>query len=421
MPLTELACKNAPPPTDRPYVRLADSGGLYLEVTRSGGKYWRWKYRLADKEKRLALGVYPEVRLQQARHARDEARTLLRNGQDPGAVKKAAKLARHGLQSNLFQDVAMAWWEHWRHGKSPRHAEYTLRRLRADVFPVLGARSVATITAMDVVRMARAVQDRGAIDMAHRCLQMASQVLRHAVAHDLAPRNPAADVKPGDILKARRQENYARIEERELPELLRRIEAYQGAPYTRLAMKLMVLTFVRTSELIGARWGEFDLAAAEWRIPAERMKKKTPHIVPLARQAVEVLQALHTLSGHRALLFPGERDHEKPMSNNTILMALKRMGYAGQMTGHGFRGLASTVLHEHGHAHHAIELQLSHMERDRVAAAYNHATYLRERRVMMQWWADRLDQLRQGVGGCEKFLLLTDQAGEVIPLRQAVG
>jgi integrase len=181
-----------------------------------------------------------------------------------------------------------------------------------------------------------------------------------------------------------------------MPELLRKIEAYQGSAFTRLAMKLMALTFVRTGELIGARWAEFDLEAAEWRIPAERMKMKTPHIVPLAPQTVEVLQALQTASGDRALLFPGERDHEKPMSNNTILAALKRMGYAGRMTGHGFRGVASTILHEQGFAHHAIELQLAHQERNSVSASYNHATYLAERRALMLHWANHLDKLRKG-------------------------
>jgi integrase len=220
--------------------------------------------------------------------------------------------------------------------------------------------------------------------------------MRFAVAHGLIERNPAADVKPADALKPRAKENYARLDAKEMPELLRKIEAYQGNAYTRLAMKLMALTFVRTGELIAARWDEFDLEARQWRIPAARMKMKTPHIVPLAGQAVEVLQALHTISGGRALLFPGERDHQKPMSNNTILGALKRMGYLHRMTGHGFRGVASTILHEQGHGHHLIELQLAHQERNATVAAYNHATYLAERAAMMQKWADTLDKLRIG-------------------------
>ena len=406
MPLTDTACKKATCPDGRPSVRLADEKALYLEVTAAGGKYWRWKYRHGGKEKRLALGVYPDVSLAQAREARDDARKLLKDGTDPGQLRREAKAASAFDQANTFEAVARLWWDHWRDGKSPRHADYAIKRLEADAFPLLGSRPIASLTAKDLTRMAKAVQERGAIDLAHRVLQMAGQVMRYAVAHDLIERNPATDVKPSDTLKSRRKENYARLGEKELPELLRKIEAYQGGPYTRLAMQLMALTFVRTTELIAARWAEFDLQAAEWRIPPERMKMKTPHIVPLSPQAVEVLKVLHTLSGGRELLFPGERDHSKPMSNNTILKALERMGYKGRMTGHGFRGMASTILHEQGYAHHAIELQLAHQERNEVSAAYNHATYLKERRVMMCEWANHLDKLRRGA--------------DVVPLRVGV-
>lgn len=406
MPLTDTACKKATCPEGRSSVRLADEKALYLEVTAAGGKYWRWKYRHGGKEKRLALGVYPEVTLAQAREARDDARKALKNGTDPGQLRREAKAASAFDQANTFEAVARLWWDHWRDGKSPRHADYAIKRLEADAFPLLGSRPIASLTAKDLTRMAKAVQERGAIDLAHRVLQMAGQVMRYAVAHDLIERNPATDVKPSDTLKSRRKENYARLSEKELPELLRKIEAYQGGPYTRLAMQLMALTFVRTSELIAARWAELDLQAAEWRIPPERMKMKTPHIVPLSPQAVEVLKVLHTLSGGRELLFPGERDHAKPMSNNTILKALERMGYKGRMTGHGFRGMASTILHEQGYAHHAIELQLAHQERNEVSAAYNHALYLKERRTMMCDWANHLDKLRRGA--------------DVVPLRAGV-
>ena len=405
MPLTDTACKKAVCPPDQPRLRLADEKGLYLEATKAG-KYWRWKYRHGGKEKRLALGVYPEVSLAQAREARDDARKVRKTGTDPGQLRREAKVTNAVDQANTFEAVARLWWEHWRDGKSPRHADYAIRRLESDVFPALGAMPISTITAKHLTRMAKTVQDRGAIDLAHRVLQMAGQVMRYAVAHDLIERNPATDVKPSDTLKSRRKENYARLGEKELPELLRKIEAYQGGPYTRLAMQLMALTFVRTTELIAARWAEFDLEAAEWRIPPERMKMKTPHIVPLSPQAVEVVKVLHTLSGGRVLLFPGERDHDKPMSNNTILKALERMGYKGRMTGHGFRGVASTILHEQGYPHHAIELQLAHQERNEVSAAYNHALYLKERRAMMCDWADHLDKLRR--------------SADVIPLAQRV-
>ena len=396
MPLTKLECDRATCPTGKPYARLADGLGMYLEVTAAGGKYWRMKYRHAGKEKRLALGVYPEISLADARKRRDKARETLAAGDDPGQLKREAKLARVLMGANTFEKVARQWWDQWKGPKSQHHADYGIRRLEADVCPVLGSRPVDTITAPQLLAMAKRIESRGAVDIAKRSLQTCGQIMRFAVAHGLIERNPGADVRPSDALKPREKENYARLDAREMPELLRKIEAYAGTPYTRLAMKLMALTFVRTGELIGARWAEFDLGAAEWRIPPERMKMRTPHIVPLAPQAVEVLQALQTLSGGRALLFPGERDHERPMSNNTILAALKRMGYAGRMTGHGFRGVASTILHEQGYPHHVIELQLAHQERDQVAAAYNHATYLRERRAMMAAWADHLDRMRKG-------------------------
>jgi integrase len=270
------------------------------------------------------------------------------------------------------------------------------RRFQANVFPHIGARPVSEIQAPELVAMLKAIEARGVNDVAKRAHQTSSQVFRYAIAHGLATRNPAADIKPGDVLASRQKKNLARIDGKELPALLRHVDAYQGAAVTRLAMKLMALTFVRTSELIGARWSEFDLKAGRWDIPAERMKMKTPHIVPLSSQAVNILKTLQLVSGHGALVFPGERDHEKPMSNNTILGALKRMGYKGRMTGHGFRGIASTLLHEMGFNHAHIELQLAHQERDAVSAAYNHATYLKERAKMMQHWADYLDNCTTG-------------------------
>jgi len=399
--LTDLDCKNAVCPPGKAVTRLFDGKGLYLEVTEAGGKYWRWKYRHAGKEKRLSLGVYgkspPEVSLAQARKGCDKAREALAAGNDPGQLKREAKLSKAVNDARTFEAVARQWHEHWKGPKSPRHADYVIRRLEADVFPALGGRPLASVTAPQLLAMAKGIEARGAVDIAKRSLQTCGQIMRFAVAHGLIERNPAADVRPADALKPRKKENYARLDAKEMPELLRKIEAYQGNAYTRLAMKLMALTFVRTGELIAARWDEFDLAETrQWRIPAARMKMKTPHIVPLAPQAVEVLQALQTISGDRELLFPGERDHQKPMSNNTILGALKRMGYAGRMTGHGFRGVASTMLHEQGYAHHLIELQLAHQERNATVAAYNHATYLADRAAMMASWANTLDKLRKG-------------------------
>lgn len=396
MALTDPDCKNAKCPPGKARERLSDSGGLYLEVTPAGGKLWRWKYRFGGKEKRLAIGAYPAVTLKQARADRDAARATLASGTDPVQAKKDTKMARQVALGTTFEAVARAWYANWSAARSERHAGYVLRRLEADVFPMIGAKPIGDITAPQLLAMAKKIEARGALDLARRAWQTCGQVFEYALAHGQIERNPAKDVRPGAALKPREQGHYARVDAKELPELLRKINAYQGSTYTRMAMQLMALTFVRTGELIGARWGEFDLDAAEWRIPPERMKMKTPHIVPLATQAVDLLSCLHELRGLSDLLFPGERDHEVPMSNNTILGALKRMGYAGRMTGHGFRGVASTILHEHGFDHAHIELQLAHMERDEISAAYNFATYLQQRRKMMQWWADHLDQLRQG-------------------------
>ena len=240
------------------------------------------------------------------------------------------------------------------------------------------------------------IEARGALDIAKRALTTCNQVFRYAVAHGLAERNPAADIKPSDVLKPATKTNHARLSEKELPELLQKIEQYDGQPLTRLALQLMALTFVRTSELIGARWEEIDLIKKEWRIPAERMKMKTPHIVPLSQQAIAVLQELKNLAADDVLVFPSERRDGKSMSNNTILYALYRLGYHSRMTGHGFRGIASTILHEQGCPHEHIELQLAHAKRDQVSAAYNHALHLEPRAKMMQAWADFLDELKKG-------------------------
>ena len=410
MPLTDAACKNAKCPDGRAYQRHSDAGGLYLEATQSGAKLWRWKFRFAAKEKRLALGAYPGVSLANARKARDAARAQLAAGIDPAAARQEVKRARLTASETSFENIARLWWNTWKAERAERHAHYVIVRLEADAFPVLGQTPIADLTAPAFVRMAQAIEARGAADIARRVLQSCGQVMRYAIQQGLADRNPVADVKPGDFLKRRQQVNFARIEVSELPELLRKIEAYAGGPYTRLALKLMALTFVRTGELIGARWQEFDLAAAEWRIPAERTKSRREHLVPLSRQALEVLHTLRVVSGDPdrckgdALLFPGERDRNRPMSNNTMLKALERMGYKGRMTGHGFRGVASTALNEMGYRPDVIEAQLAHVEENRVRAAYNHARYSEERRDLMQSWADYIDAVRQ--------------SGQVVPLRK---
>ena len=394
MPLTETAIKKAKPGA-KP-VKLSDGKGLYLLVSPAGSKLWRWKYRVLGKEKVMALGIYPDVSLAQAREGMAVARKSRAAGTDPMVKRKADKVASRTAAINSFEAVARVWWAHWKPSRSEQHAGQVMRRFEANVFPHIGARPVSEIQAPELVAMLKAIEARGVNDLAKRALQTSGQVFRYAIAHGLAKRNPAIDIKPGDVLASRQKQNLARIDSKELPELLRHIDAYQGAAITRLAIRLMALTFVRTTELIGARWEEFDLDGMRWDIPAVRMKMKTPHIVPLSTQAVSALKTLHLVTGHSPRLFPGERDHEKSMSNNTILKALERMGYKGRMTGHGFRGVASTLLHEMGFDHAHIELQLAHQERDEVSAAYNHATYLKQRAKMMQDWGDYLETCTSG-------------------------
>jgi len=382
-------------PTAEAY-RLADGHGLYLWVTPAGGKLWRWKYRFDGKEKLMALGKYPEISLADARERHGAVRKLLANGVDPMAKRKDEKTSERDQTENSFQTIARLWLEHWQEGKSPRHVEYTRRRMEMDILPALGSRPVTEIEAPELVAMTKTIEQRGARDIAKRALETAGQVFRYAIAHGYARRNPVSEIRPRDILKTTPKTNYARVDAKELPALLKAIEVYKGTHQTRFAIKLMALTFVRTGELIGAHWSEFDLEAKRWDIPAERMKMRTPHIVPLSRQALEVLEALRTISGESEFLFPGDRNSSKPMSNMTILEALKRMGYKGRMTGHGFRGLASTILHEQGYTHDHIELQLAHAPRNAVSAAYNHALYLEPRARMMQQWADFLERTQRG-------------------------
>lgn len=382
---------------DKPY-KLADSGGLCLLVAPSGAKLWRWRYRFDGREKMMALGEYPLVSLAVARERHLAARKLLAAGIDPMAERKAeaeAKQketeAREREADNSFENVARKWWDWWAAGKSARHADYVLRRLQADVFPAFGHKFIGNVTAADIRKLMLAIEGRGARDVAKRAHETASQIFRYAIAHEIASRNPAADFKPKDILTESKEENFSRVDAKELPTLLLRMVSYDGDAITRLAMRLMAYTFVRTSELIECEWAEFDLGEARWDIPAERMKMGKPHIVPLARQSVDVLRALKLLTGKGRFVFPGANDKNKPMSNNTILFALYRLGYKGRMTGHGFRGLASTILHENNFVDEHIELQLAHLKRNKVAAAYNHAKYLSQRAAMMQWWADYLD------------------------------
>ena len=387
--LSDAKARNAKPKT-KPY-KISDGDGLFLVVTPSGSKYWRMKYFFAGKEKLLALGVYPDVTLSDARERRTQARKVLAAGNDPGEVKKAAKRLTIINNSNTFEAVALEWLEKRSHEWAASSTKTRRVRLEAHILPKLGARPIADITAPEVLSMARAVEDRGTVNTAHRVMQMCGQIFMYAIATGRAERNPVPDLR--GALKTAVSKHYSYLNAKELPLYLKQLEAYDGSLQTKLALRFLLLTFVRTNELRGALWTEINWDKAEWRIAAERMKMKELHIVPLSIQAISVLRQLEKITGNRLYLFPNQKNPTKFMSENTILFALYRMGYHSRATGHGFRSTASTILNENGFGADVIERQLAHGERNAVRAAYNHAQYLPERRKMMQWWADYLDEV----------------------------
>lgn len=394
MPLTNAACLNAKPES-KPY-RIADAGGLYLEVAPNGSKYWRLKYRFAGKEKRLALGVYPTVSLAVARIKRDEARQQLDAAIDPGAIKRERK-ARAMLDAQItFELIAREWWEQRKGGWSEGHAEDVLHRLATDIFPSLGKRPIAQVTPPELLTCLRRIEDRGAMELARRARQVCGQIFRYAIATGRAERDPAAPL--ADALKTFKRRHFAAIEAEELPDFLRALDRNDVRlyPLTRMAVRLLMLTFVRTTELIAARWDEFDANEQQWIIPAARMKMRRPHVVPLSRQAAELLRELRKLTGWSEWLFPNQVRPKKHMSNGTILKALEKLGYKDRMTGHGFRALAlSTIKEKLGYRHEVVDRQLAHAPRSKVDAAYDRAAFLGDRRRMMQDWADYLDGHRR--------------------------
>ena len=397
MALTNIAISKATP-TDK-LQKLSDGDGLQLHITPQGSKLWRMAYRWQGKQKTLAFGAYPLIPLAQARDMRAEAKKKLANGIDPGQEKQDIKLARRVSQANSFESVAREWHKHWSPPRNQRYAVSVLARLEADVFPEIGSKPISDIKSLDLVAMTKKTEARGASDVAKRNYQNCSAVFRYAIAHGVLTRNPAVEIRVTDFMKSYEKKNHARISKEQLPDYLTKVDAYPGGSLTRLAMKLMSLTFLRTTEFIGSKWSEVDFDNALWRIPGHRMKVKTkdPHLVPLSRQAIETLRALQVISGNRIYIFPGERDPaNKHMSNNTILAGIKRIGYKGVMTGHGYRGVATTLLREANFEKDHVERQLAHGEESKVVAAYNHAEYMGPRTLMMQWWADYLDLARSG-------------------------
>ncbi|MDE3021835.1 MAG: tyrosine-type recombinase/integrase [Pseudomonadota bacterium] len=392
--LSAIECKNATS-KGAGIRKLHDGDGLYLWVYLDGRKYWRLRYWQAGKEKLLSLGVYPKISLRDARNRHEELRKQLEAGLDPSAERKATVLRKKLFAENSFESVAREWYGKQLHTWVPSHAKDVKRRLETNIFPSLGKRPIGEIEAPELLAAVRKIEKRGAYDLAHRVLQVCGQVFRYGIATGRCKRDLSSDLR--GALTPHVKHHQAAVRPEELPELLRAIERYDdlGDRQTCLALQLLVQTFVRTNELIGALWVEFDLDNALWIIPASRMKMKTEHVVPLSRQALAMLAELKELSGGSRFVFPG-RNRDKPISNNTMLFALYRLGYKGKMTGHGFRAVASTILNETGFRADVIERQLAHTERNEVRGAYNRAEYLSERKKMMQWWADHLDMLING-------------------------
>ena len=401
--LTEVKIRTIKP--SEKSVRLSDERGLYLEVTPNGGRWWRLRYRFGGKEKLISLGTYPDTGLKAAREKRDAARQLLETGVDPSEARRAEKASNSQVATNSFEAVAREWHATIHVAQvSSGHAARTLIRLEQDVFPWLGRLPISEIKAPQLLQATRRVEARGAIETAHRVLQACGQVFRYAIATGRAERDPTPDLR-GALKPVLVQHMAAITDPERVGELLRAIESYKGMPMTRAALQLAPLVFVRPGELRKAEWSEFDLGAAVWRIPAARMKRTkqeklsgAAHVVPLSRQALAVVRELQPLTGHGRYLFPSPRTGERPMSDNGVLSALRRMGFpSDEMTGHGFRAMARTLLAERLNVDEAvIEAQLAHAVRDSLGRAYNRTEFLEQRRNMLQMWADYLDKLRDG-------------------------
>lgn len=391
--LTDAAIKKIkrPPPTQTAPDKYSDAHGLQLHVFGTGRTTWIYAYRIDGKQRTLTIGQYPTVTLADARRKRDEARQQLSNGIDPNAAKQQAKRVEN--QELLFSTIALRWLEGRRESLTESSHQRDISTAKNDLFPCFGHMQVDHIKSPDILAMARRIESRGSTYMARRAISLAGRVFRQAMREGLTSYDPTTGMS--EALKPHIVKHMARIEAKDLPTFLNDIDQYEGDPETRIGLKLMNLCFVRTIELRFMEWSDVDFDAAMWRISAEKMKKKRPHIVPLSRQALELLSELKQITGHQKYGFYNSRTR-KPYSEGFFISALNRMGYKGRMTGHGFRGLASTILHEQQYLHAAIEIQLAHVDKDTVSAAYNHADHLPYRTKMMQQWADYLDGLRTG-------------------------
>ncbi|WAT07381.1 tyrosine-type recombinase/integrase [Rouxiella badensis] len=400
MALTDVKVRSAKP-TDKPY-KLTDGEGMHLMVHPNGSKYWRLQYRFDGKQKMLALGIYPEISLSEARQRRDEAKRQVANAIDPSEQKKIEKQARKATVENTFKAIALEWHEYKRPNWSKGYAEDIMEAFENDIFPDIGKRPIAEIKPLEILSSLRKLEKRGVLDKLRKIRQACNQVFRYAIVTGRAETNPASEL--ASALTPPKSVHYPHMLADELPAFLQSLAAYSGSPITRLATKILMLTGVRTIELRMAEWKEFNFDKKIWEVPVERMKMRRPHLVPLSDQVVAALREIQAVTGRYNLVFPGRNDITKPMSEASINQVLKRIGYHGKATGHGFRHTMSTILHEQGYNTAWIELQLAHVDKNTIRGTYNHAQYLEQRREMLQWYGDYVDRLeKQDIGEFAKL------------------
>lgn len=380
-------------PKDKPY-KLSDGGGLYLLVNPNGSRYWRLKYRIAGKEKLLALGVYPDITLAEARQKRADAKKVLAAGGDPGQEKQEEKQAKEQAVANSFERLAMEWHSHKSTSWSEGYAEHLLMYLKKDIFPFIGQKAITDISQVEMLNVLRKMEQRGVLDKLKKTRQACRQIFTYAIITGRAEHNPVSDL--AGALKSPKQQHYPHLLVDQIPDFLRALSEYSGSTITRNATRLLMLTGLRIIELRASEWVDIDFDKGVWNVPAERMKMRRPHLVPISTQVRELLEEIHQLTGRGKYVFPGRNDAGKPMSEASINQVIKRIGYDGKATGHGFRHTMSTILHEQGYNTAWIETQLAHVDKNSIRGTYNHAQYLDGRREMLQWYADYMQALENG-------------------------
>lgn len=380
-------------PKDKPY-KLSDGGGLYLLVNPNGSRYWRLKYRIAGKEKLLALGVYPDITLAEARQKRADAKKVLAAGGDPGQEKQEEKQAKEQAVANSFERLAMEWHSHKSTSWSEGYAEHLLMYLKKDIFPFIGQKAITDISQVEMLNVLRKMEQRGVLDKLKKTRQACRQIFTYAIITGRAEHNPVSDL--AGALKSPKQQHYPHLLVDQIPDFLRALSEYSGSTITRNATRLLMLTGLRTIELRASEWVDIDFDKGVWNVPAERMKMRRPHLVPISTQVRELLEEIYQLTGRGKYVFPGRNDAGKPMSEASINQVIKRIGYDGKATGHGFRHTMSTILHEQGYNTAWIETQLAHVDKNSIRGTYNHAQYLDGRREMLQWYADYMQALENG-------------------------